>query len=205
MLVHGVRPRSVKLPSLGGGGRGARAGAPPGPPPPPGREGGKGRPPPPAVARLELRVLDILGEIGGLREEVIDAKAAGEALLDRPRGGLVTGGEESERRAGAISHEIAEREAAAPAGVELFLEEADGVAGSLSREHGERRAYEEVLRPVVAPAQGGPGEGRRARPGVLLHDRADEPIQPRMPEQDAQGEEGGPVLEHRGACRRSLA
>ena len=26
-----------------------------------------------------------------------------------------------------------------------------------------------------------------------------------MPEQDAQGEEGGPVLEHRGARRRSLA
>src|SRR5439155_24353424 len=47
----------------------------------------------PAVARLELRVLDILGEIGGLRKEVIDAKAAGEAPLDGPGGSIVAGGE----------------------------------------------------------------------------------------------------------------
>ena len=107
--------------------------------------------------RPELRVLDILGKIGSLQEEVIDAKAAGEAFLDCARRGIVARGEEGECRAGAIGHEIAEREAAAPAGVELFLEEADGVAGSLGREHGERRAHEEVLRPVVASAQGGSG------------------------------------------------
>src|SRR6266849_8405686 len=62
-----------------------------------------------------------------------------------------------------------------------------------------------MLRPVVAPAQGGPGEGRRAPPVALLHDLTDEPLQPRMTEQDAQGKEGGSVLEHRGARRRSLA
>lgn len=36
--------------------------------------------------RPELRVLDILGKIGSLQEEVIDAKLASEALLDRPCG-----------------------------------------------------------------------------------------------------------------------
>src|SRR6266542_1886958 len=112
------------------------------------RVGTKERAAHPAVARLEFRVLNILGKISGIREEVVDAKAVGEALLDRPRRGIVACGEESECRAGAIGHEIAEREAAAPAGVELFLEEADSVAGSLGREDGEGGADEEVLRPV---------------------------------------------------------
>jgi len=68
-----------------------------------------------AVARLELAGPDVLGEIGGLREEVVDAKARGEARLERPRRGGVAGGHEGERGAGPVGQEIAEREPAADA------------------------------------------------------------------------------------------
>src|SRR5438552_453828 len=199
-------PRATcNYPRLAGGGERPVGRATREPPLHLGRVDAEERPADPAIARLELRVLNILGEIGGLREEVIDAKAAGEAFLDRPGGGIVAGGEKGERRTGAIGHEISERKAAAPAGVELLLEEADGVAGSLRREYGERGTHEEVPRPVVALAQAGSGEGRRARPIALLHNLTDQSFQARMTEQDAQGEEDGPVLEHRGARRRSLA
>jgi hypothetical protein len=44
-----------------------------------------------AVARLELGGLDVLGPIRGLWEEVVDAKAGGEARLERPRRRVVLG------------------------------------------------------------------------------------------------------------------
>src|SRR5438309_5813813 len=65
-----------ELASLAGGGQRPVGRAIPEPPLHLGRVGAEERSAHSAVARLELRVLDILGEIGGLREEVIDAKAA---------------------------------------------------------------------------------------------------------------------------------
>src|SRR5712692_56356 len=130
-VESGSAPVDCHASRLGGGGQGSVGGAAPEPSLHFRSVGAEERPAHATVARLELGVLNILGEIGGLREEVVDAKAAGEALLKRPRRGVVASGQDSERGAGPIGHEIAEREAAAPARIELFLEEPDGVAGSL--------------------------------------------------------------------------
>src|SRR6266851_1478178 len=57
------------------------------------------------------------------------------------------------------------------------LEDADGVARRLGRHHGERRAHEEVLRPVVAAAERGPGQRRGTPPVPLVQDLALETLE----------------------------
>ena len=164
------------------------------------------RPTHPAVARLQLGVLDALGQPVGRREEVVHAEARRQPRLDGGRGRLVARGHVREGRPGPVGQQVAEGEPAAAAGVELLLEETGRVARSDRGDHGERAAHREVARPVGAAPQ---GRALARAPGDLgplpVQLLPDGPGEPRVAQHDAESEQGGAVLLHRRALRGPVA